>query len=73
MSEECHLYVNIVILKWQSLVSMMFQQSGEEMMTRRVRRLLATDLAADDEKAYGNNRTLLYAPTITLTIGQKRY
>jgi hypothetical protein len=49
-----------------------FQQTGEETLTRRVRHLLATDLEADDGKAYGNNRTLLYAPTIILTIGQKR-
>jgi hypothetical protein len=51
----------------------MFQQIGEETLTRRVRHLLATDLAAGDEKVYGNSRTLLYAPTMTLTIGQKRY
>jgi hypothetical protein len=35
--------------------------------------LLATDLAVGDETVYGNNETLLYAPTMTLTIGQKRY
>jgi hypothetical protein len=35
--------------------------------------LLATDLAAEDEKGYANNRTLLYAPTINVTIGQDRY
>lgn len=46
-------------------------QTGEETLTRRVRHLLATDMIASDEKAYGNNRTLLYAPTMTLTIGQK--
>ncbi|XP_023705672.1 V-type proton ATPase subunit S1 [Cryptotermes secundus] len=46
-------------------------QTGEETPTRRIRHLLATDLEAGDEKAYGNNRTLLYAPTMILTIGQK--
>jgi hypothetical protein len=51
----------------------MFQQIGEETITRRVRHLLATDLAAGDEGVYGNSRTLLYAPTMSLTVGQKRY
>jgi hypothetical protein len=51
----------------------MFQQSGEETLTRRVRRLLATDLAAEDENGYGNNKTLLYAPTMILTIDEQRY
>jgi hypothetical protein len=35
--------------------------------------LLATDLAAEDEKGYANNKTLLYAPTMIVTIGPDRY
>jgi hypothetical protein len=50
----------------------MVQQVGEEMLTRRVRHLLASDMAADDKRLYDNNRTLLYAPTMTVTVGEKR-
>jgi hypothetical protein len=51
---------------------LIFQQSGEETLTRRVRRLLATD-TAEDEKGYSNNGTLLYAPTMNVTIEGLRY
>jgi len=47
-------------------------QSGEETLTRRVRRLLATD-APENEEVYSGNRTLLYAPTIIVTIGVDSY
>jgi hypothetical protein len=35
--------------------------------------LLATDLAAEDEKGYASNKTLLYAPNMTVIIGKDRY
>jgi hypothetical protein len=50
-----------------------FQQSGEDVPTRRVRHLLATDLVEEYENGYGSNKTLLYAPTMILTVGQDRY
>ncbi|XP_069693062.1 V-type proton ATPase subunit S1-like [Periplaneta americana] len=49
-------------------------QSGEETLTRRVRRLLSeTDLEAAEEKVYASNKTLLYAPTMTLTVNGASY
>ncbi|KDR13979.1 V-type proton ATPase subunit S1-like isoform X2 [Zootermopsis nevadensis] len=45
--------------------------SDDETLTRRVRNLLATDLALGDRSGYGNNDTLLYAPTMILTVEQE--
>jgi len=51
---------------------LIFQQSGEEMLPRRVRRLLQAD-TEEDEIGYSNNTTLLYAPTMIVTVGGDRY